>query len=240
MKNKILLTSLMLSSAFFIQCHAEEKEILFKDIPWGTSYKEAKNILSDNDWYVMHHDHMKTYSVDDILLGDYEGIDFDNAGFNMVAYPFSNNEIDVAGYTTSNLCLYLAFPVIDGKLIQDEENAMLYGARYEFEPEDFEKMYDDLTSKLSSLYGEPASLEEETDWLDIKTICTVWEGSNGTYVSLVGEDVDEEADLWDDSLCISYAWRGGDDLLTTASEALKNEALEKEASVYGNDDFSGL
>lgn len=155
-------------------------------------------------------------------------------------YPFSNKEIDVAGYTTSDLCLYLVFPVIDEKLVLDEENAMLYGARYEFEPENFEKMYDDLTNKLSSLYGEPVSREEDTDWIDIKEICTVWEGSNGTYVSLAGEDVDEEADLLGDSLCISYAWRGGDDLLMVASEALKNEALENEASVYGNDDVSGL
>lgn len=242
MKNSSILFALSASVLISITAYAEEdkKEILFRDINWGISYSEVKNILYEYDWYTMYHDSMMTRSVDEILLGDYKGIDFPNAGFNMIAMPFTDREVDVAGYITSGLDLYLAFPVIDGEMVQDEENAIFYGARYEFEPEDTEKMYGDLKNKLSSLYGEPIKDRSETDWIDIVTYTTVWEGANDTYVSLVADDVPNEEELWPDSLFISYAWGKGDDYLKSASDAISKKALEEEASAYGNENVDGL
>ena len=240
-KMKIIIT-LIASILLSVPACAEEedKEILFRDIEWGTSYSEVKSVLYEYDWYEMYYEMMKTYSVDEILLGDYEGIDFPNAGFNMIATPFTNKEIDVAGYVTSGFYLYLAFPVVNEKMVQDEENAIFYGARYEFEPENTEMMYNDLKNKLSSLYGEPVKDKSETDLLDIVTYTTVWEGVNETYVSLVTNDVSDEEELWPDSLCISYAWGKGDDYLKFASDAISKKALEEKVSAYGNENVDGL
>lgn len=65
MKKKVfasLLTAICLcgTTPVFAQT---DSEILFRDIPWGTSYADAKNILSDFDWYGLSFENMKTYPV---------------------------------------------------------------------------------------------------------------------------------------------------------------------------------
>lgn len=240
MKRKIAL-ALVISSITCATVWAEtDKEILFRDISWGITYSEACDLMPEFDWYTMYFDMMKTYSVDEIIYGDYEGIDFENSGINMTAIPFYNKEISVAGYTTSNINLYFSFPVINGIMEQDENNSIFYGARYEFEPENTDAMYDDLKTKLSSLYGNPIKEYNETDYLDIETTITVWEGANNTYVSLYADDVVDEVELWPDSLYISYAWGEGDAFLQAASDAVSAQAIEEESNIYGNDDLGGL
>lgn len=249
MKRALLI--LLLSTNFAISVFAEEvddsierenidNEIFFRDVPWGSTYSEVKSKLYEFDWYEMYFDYMKTHSVGDIIYGDYKGIDFINGGFNMTALPFSNKEINVAGYTTSDINLYFVFPITENGLEIIEDDAIFYGATYEFEPQDYESMYDDLREKLTSLYGEPIKEDKETDWLGIEETCTVWEGTNDVLVSLRGEDVENEEELWEDSLTINYAWKEGDNLLTAASEQMKKEALDEESNAYGNDDTSGL
>lgn len=233
----LLLTTHVIVSA---EENSEKKEIFFREIQWGSTYSEVKNQLYEFDWYEMYSDYMKTYSVGDIIYGDYKGIDFTNGGFNMVVHPFSNKETNVAGYTTSDINLYFSFPVTENGLEIIEDDAVFYGATYEFEPQDYDSMYADLTSKLTTLYGEPIKVEKETDWLGIEETCTVWEGTNDVLVSLRGEDVENEEELWEDSLTINYAWKEGDNLLTKASEQMKKEALDNESTAYGNDDVSGL
>ena len=80
----------------------------------------------------------------------------------------------------------------------------------------------------------------ETDYLDIETTITVWEGANNTYVSLYADDVVDEVELWPDSLYISYAWGEGDAFLQAASDAVSAQAIEEESNIYGNDDLGGL
>lgn len=243
MRKKIFLSAIMISTFLSINVLAEErseKEILFRDIPWGITYAEACDLMPEFDWYTMYFYMMKTYSVDEIIYGDYEGIDFENSGINMTAIPFYNKETSVAGYTTSNIDLYFSFPVINGIMAQDENNSIFYGARYEFEPENTDDMYDDLKTKLSSLYGNPIKEYSEADYLDIETTITVWEGANNTYVSLYADDVFDEVELWPDSLYISYAWGEGDAFLQAASDAVSAQAIEEESSIYGNDDLGGL
>lgn len=217
---------------------SEKKEIFFRDIQWGGTYSEVKNQLYEFSWSEMYFDYMKTYSVGDIIYGDYKGIDFANGGFNMVAHAY--DETNVAGYITSDITLYFSFPVTENGLEIIENEAIFYGATYEFEPQDYDSMYADLTSKLTTLYGEPIKVEKETDWLGIEETCTVWQGANDVLVSLRGEDVENEEELWEDSLTINYAWEEGDNLLTKASEQIKKEALDSESTAYGSDDVSGL
>lgn len=217
---------------------SEKKEILFRDVQWGNTYSEVKSQLYEFSWSEMHFDCMKTHSVGDIIYGDYKGIDFTNGGFNMVAYSY--NETNVAGYTTSDIALYFSFPVTENGIEIIEDDAVFYGATYEFEPQDYGSMYADLSSKLTTLYGEPIKVEKETDLLGIEETCTVWEGENNVLVSLRGEDMKNKEELWEDSLTINYAWKEGDNLLTKASEQMKKEALDSESTAYGNDDVSGL
>lgn len=215
-------------------------KMLFRDIPWGSTYRDVKNQLYEFDWYEMYSEYMQTYSVDDIIYGDYEGIKFDNSGFNMVSTPFTIKETNVAGYSTSDIMLYFAFPVTENGLEINTEDAIFYGATYEFKPKDYDNMYEDLRSKLASLYGVSIKTKKETDWLGIEETCNLWGVVGDVYISLRGKKVNDEESLSEDTITINYAWKDGDDLLEKASWQMEKEAIEKEAVAYGNKDTSGL
>lgn len=243
MKKKSLFIATILS-CIFINCFAygeTDQEILFRNVPWSTNYSEVQSLLPEFDWYAMSYEYMKTYSVDDVLLGDYEGIDFNNGGINMTAMPFTNKEIEVAGYTTCDIQLYFSYIPVDGKLTQDENDTALYAAMYEFTPQNLKEMSSDLIDKLSSLYGEPDDKFTSTDWLNLATTCITWNGANDTVVTLRAVDTSKDTtDLYDDELYISYAWRKGDELLQTASDTIDANNSAAEAENYGNGNTDGL
>lgn len=244
MKKKIFVslcvaTSLLTATPVFAET---DSEILFRDIPWGTSYADTQNILSDFDWYGLSFESMKTYPVLEVLTDDADGTDsFNNGGINMTAQPFSQKETDVAGYTTSDIQLFFAYTSVDGILQDDDTQTALYGARYEFEPQNLQSMYEDVKNKLVSLYGEPDDTTSDKNWLGIKYTYTWWYGANDSVVVLRGADSSEDTtDLYDDELWISYAWEKGDELLESIDNAVTQSNSDAEASVYGNGSTDGL
>lgn len=216
-------------------------EIVFREIPWGTSFPDVDENFASWDLWNISGDGYKTCSVDDILIGDYEGIDFEYSGINVISSAF-NGEQDVAGYKTTDIELYFAFlPSEEGYLTYDEKDTALYGAKYTFEPVDLEDMYNDLTEKLTNLYGEPDKVTYDTDLWDNKYTYTYWYGANNTELVLRGQNTENDTtDLNDDEIYITYAWREGDNLLKSASDAIKKEKRDKEKEAQGNGDANGL
>lgn len=210
-------------------------EILFRDIPWGTSYTEVDKTLSQFEMWNLSGDGYKTYSVDEVLLGDYKGINFECSDINIIANTYSG-EVDVAGYKTSETELYFAYVPVDGVLTKTEDDSSLYGARYVFEAQNLDEMYADLTRKLTSLYGAPSDVKKQGD----KYTYTYWYGANDTELVLKSTNWNDETGVFKDEIVIAYAWRKGDELLQNASDILKQEAIDKEAAVYGNDTTDGL
>lgn len=205
-----------------------EKEITFRDIPWGTAFPAVDEQLGSWELWNMNDELLKTYSADDILLGDYKGIDFEYSGMNIISNAF-NGEQSVAGYTTSGIKLYFAFLPVDGYLTYDESDTALYGAQYEFKPTNREEMYNDLTNKLSELYGEPAKVTDDSDMWGNAYTYTYWYGANDTELVLRCTDAtNDTTDFYDDEIFVSYVWRGGDDLLQQGSDAIKKEKSDKE------------
>lgn len=242
MKKRLFLFTTMFTIAVCSSTMAkeDEKEILFRDIPWGTSYTEVDSILSDLDIWNLSGEAFQTKSIEDIILGDYQGIDFEYSDINIIANAM-NGKIDVAGYTTDSVELYFAYVPNDGVLNKTEEESALYGAQYVFLPRNLKEMSDDLISKLSSLYGEPEDTFNDTDFLDLKYTYTYWKGANDTEVVLKTQDSSEDTtDLYDDEIVISYVWLKGDGLLQTASDTLAGTANANESAVYGNDLTNGL
>lgn len=219
----------------------EKPEIVFREIPWGTSFPEVDSSLASWDLWNISGEGYKTCSVDDILIGDYEGIDFEYSGINIISSAFKGEQ-DVAGYKTSDIDLYFVFlPNENGYLTYDEKDTALYGVQYMFEPVDLEDMYNDLTEKLTSLYGEPDKVTYDTDWLDIQYTYTYWYGANNTELVLRSQNSENDTtDLYEDEIYITYAWREGDNLLKNASDAVKKEKRDKEKEAQGNSDVNGL
>lgn len=217
------------------------EEITFRDVPWGSSYTEVNSLLSDLNLWNLVGELYRTYSVDEIILGDYEGLDFEINDINIIAYA-SNDEINVAGYTTDEICLFFSYVPVDGILTRSEEDSALYGARYRFEPNNLSEMTQDLTEKLSSLYGEPDEIKTDSHWLyNVQYEYIYWYGANDTEVVLKSVDASgDETDLYDDEIYISYVWTKGDELLQIASDTLSQNNKDAEAELYGNGSTDGL
>lgn len=217
-----------------------DKEILFRDIPWGMSYTDVDALHPEFELWNISGDSYVSPSVDAVLLDDnYEGIDFEYGDINILANAF-NEEIDVAGYTTKEMELYFAYTINDGTLNKTEQDSALYGATYRFEALDLESMSTDLLAKLTSLYGEPEKDTIDSDFMGNKYTFTYWYGANDTELVLKTRKTKEDRELYSDTISISYAWRKGDELLQAASDALKADAQSAEAGVYGNGDTNGL
>lgn len=240
-KKAILILSVLLSIAQCSSVYAEySEEILFRNTPWGISFTEADEIFGDFGIWNLSGEMMKTKSVDDIVIGDYEGIRFDNSEINIIANAH-NGETDVAGYTTSEICLYFAFLPVDGILTKSENDSAMYGAQYTFEPKNLNEMSNDLISKLTTLYGEPDKTTTRSDLWNVQYEYTYWYGANDTEAVLKKVDASEDTtDLYDDEIIISYVWKKGDELLQNASDTVTLNAQSKEADVYGNNSTNGL
>lgn len=243
MKKTLVLTTACCALLGMTVSAETDKEILFRDIAWGTNYSEVQQLLSDFDWYDMSFDYMNQYPVEEILTDNHEYFsdDYSNGGINMIALPFTKKETDVAGYTTSDIELFFSYIPVDGALSKEDTDTALYGARYEFSPKDLSAMSADLTEKLSSLYGEPDDISKATDLWGNKTAITRWYGANDTVVAL--RTLDSSGDttgLYDDELWISYAWEKGDDLLKDADNAVSALDAADEATNYGNGNTNGL
>ena len=75
-----------------------DKEITFRDIPWGTNYTDVDNTLGEFNLMKIAGEDYQTKSIDDIIYGDYQGIDFKYNDINIIGSSL-NNDVDVAGYT---------------------------------------------------------------------------------------------------------------------------------------------
>lgn len=218
----------------------KQTDILFMEIPWGTNYTTVDRDHGELNIWAISGENFKTYSIDDIVLGDYQGIDFEYTDINIIANALTG-EIDVAGYTTSKVVLYFAYIPVGGKLTKTEKDSALYGAQYVFEPKNLKVMSADLIEKLSLVYGKPDKETKDTDIWGNKYTYTWWYGPNNANIVLKQTDSSKDSTgFYSDEIIISYVWLKGDELLQNASDILKKEAIEKESESYGNNSTNGL
>lgn len=217
-----------------------EKEILFRDLKWGSSYPDIESQLGELTFMPLYGEAYQSPSVEAVLYGDYEGIDFEYTDINIIATSI-NGTIDVAGYDVEEVSLYFSYIPVDGVLTKEEKDTSFYGARYVIHPQDLEAVKNDLIDKLSSIYGEPLGNANDTDLYDNKYTYTSWAGQNETALVLKTRDAtNDTTDLYDNEITISYACNKGDIDLQTASDILKQEDIKKEKSVISNGTSDGL
>lgn len=216
-----------------------DKEILFKDIPWGTNYTDVDNILGEFNLLKIAGESFQTKSIDDIIYGDYKGIDFKYNDINIIGSSLDNN-VDVAGYTPEKIQVFLSYVPVNGIITHADEDSSLYGAQYEFLPINIDQMESDLKEKLSSLYGEPSEEKNDKDWLNTSMHYTFWYGANDTELVLKSVRPSKNDTFTENEIYISYIWKKGDELLQTAEDILANNASANEASVSGNGSTNGL
>ena len=234
----MLVVILLLSCVFAV---AEgPKPILFQNIPWGTDYTSVDNTLSDLKLWQIKGEAFDTKPMEDITWNRYIGkTKFEYTDINIIAHAF-NKEMNVAGYTTSDIVLYFAYTPVDGVLTHEDKDTALYGATYQFEPADTDSMVSDLKSKLISIYGEPNRAGSDTDFVKNSYEITVWTDTNGGVLVLGVQHAPSDSTLYKDTIWISYIYSEADNWLQAASDAEKAAALAAQSAVSGNGDVSGL
>lgn len=222
---------------------ATDEEILFRNVPWKTSYAEVKETLTEFDLHGNHGDTMDRRPLREVIE-DNRGSgakEFPLGGINIIARPFSNYEIQVAGYTTSNVQLFFAYTPDGDILPQDNEHSALYAARYEFEPMDLNTMANDLKTKLASLYGEPDDEKSRTDSSKREITCTYWNGANDSQVVLTTFDTSKSLFSFSkDELWIAYVYQKGDELLHIAEDTLSAQRIREENAIAESNNTDGL
>ena len=218
----------MLTLALSIAVPADEYEeqILFRGIEWGSNYNEAITDLGgismcdlrESEYWYSIKDYMNTESG----MSKYNG----TLGGYTYASASSLKDLSVAGYPIESLYMYFIYtPGEEGMLIKDTEHTKLVYAYYKIKPKDLEAAYDDLTTKLTSLYGDVDETDHSTFLIDDNQ--NLWYGANGTMVSVVSRDYNTTSTK---ELYIKYGFAGGDDLMKASYDALVLEESKKAAN----------
>ena len=205
-----------------------EPTILFRNNEWGSSLPEVLASFPDNvRFYNLDAD--SAYQVEKTIID--EGRQYYNGHVCGYTYARSSSLTDmkVAGYDVSGITLRFAWvPGDDGLIVEDQDHTALYYAKYEITPKDPEAVLADLTTKLSSLYGEPDATK--TSGSVIKETYTIWYGGEGSIVALVGRNYSSGSY----EIEIRYATTQGNEMLQTAYDALiLQETLDAATSVDG-------
>lgn len=205
----MLFAVLLVLSIINVAVPENAKEILFRGIPWGSTYNETVSALL-SDWGVRFREGeiitpRRIRSLINNSWSDY----YDNE-CGCYTYLATGSEIkQVAGYNVENVKLYFAFaPNDQGEIDQLPENTSFFLGQYTIKPKDLYAVYEDLKQKISSLYGKPA--KERSDGFIIHYKYCYWYGANDTMVVIVTDD------NWD-SIYINYVWNHGDDMLSLAN-----------------------
>ena len=214
-------------------------EILFRDIPWGTSSSEALETLQETGSWYLYENTTIPYRK---MMVDFSALEAVSNGGNKIA-SFS---LQVGGYNVFSTELYFAYKVKDGKI--DRTSDELYGATYSFDVVDHKTVYISLQEKLTELYGVgDESTSRSSGWMfggaysgsyKKQIYETTWFGSNGASVTLRREEMDREELKNYDQVILVYSSSNADDTLDNLQKALLQERTEEErknAVSNGND-----
>ena len=177
----------------------EPKEgIVFRGVSWHTAKREAEAAFGGSADYV--------YGSVSTTEGHNRGV---SGGYGLEAWY--RQDASVAGYSVSLTKISYVYPVVDGLLLRDDDSAILYMGYYRIgDLGDVGSAVNDLSTKLSGLYGSSSFVDSRYIWSDEK----------GNTIA-----------LWPltDSIVIKYWAYDTDELIAQAKLAVANERAEQEA-----------
>ena len=216
----------------FLFQRSYDKEILFRDTPWGISFTEATSLLPE----LGLRSYNSGYSIESIISDNYYAKQFEYTDIGIKGSAY-NDRMNIAGYQTTDIELYFAYLPTNGKLDRKDGNTALYAAKYVFEPVDVNAVEADLKNKLTSLYGAIDASDSDSGIFD-NTIWYIWRGADNTGVAM--SVLKSTTENWDDKIWLTYYKSDGDDWLQNASDAIKSELISKEQEAAANGGTSGL
>lgn len=221
MKKTTLLLSLMLIICWSSSAFAEsiyEKPILFRGIEWGTPYNEVVESYENKGETVWKPDGLDA----DFFNG--QAKHYGEVGFAMRSglpegETVAGYEVDYYDGVHFN---FVYTPDETGRLSEDKDHAVLCFASYMFDfggkIEEYNAALEDLTNKLTLLYGDIDS-EPSAGYGNR----AVWKGAEGTLVSLYCNRGSYLNGGYYYRIFIQYSFEGMEDLLQDAKAALDKD-----------------
>lgn len=211
---------------------ADDGIIRFRGIRWYSTKKDVENYLLENGagnggWSSSNNDIYRMSGIDytNVTMGDDR---VDGGG-----YKGWYSGISVAGYEASSTYACYIYPLNeDGSVKLSEDDAQFYFGWYTFTQDDYTditSLYDDLKTKLCSLYGD--GQENETKY----HITTLWKDVENNQVRLL---MDSDASY----ITLGYMAAGADERMDEMQKALDvmNSQKEAEEREENKDNTSGL
>ena len=219
MRKVLAILSLVIVLFSFTFCSAEkiqttDKEIVFMGFEFGTPYSAVQKSLKTMNAYPFKNEYVNLSSglslyADKEIFSDIIPYRKSEKIMGISQRPMMSTTGDkVAGYDIGSIYLqYAPFDLNNLKTIKDENSYSLIGGTYVFQFSNAQpyantgretnnpyadgmKMFDDLKSKLSVLYGEPItrygekSSKDNTTGKEYKTTYCLWLGANNSGVLL--------------------------------------------------------
>lgn len=207
-----------------------ENLILFRGIKWYTSKRETEQKLY-SEGASSHGILGSSENLYRMSATDYSSVTMGSDRVDEGGYRGWYAGISVAGYNVDDTYACYVYPIQDGKIIHDDELAELYFGWYTFKNEyaDHQAIYDDLSTKLTSIYG-----EGDIDSTKYHTT-TTWKDIQGNYIRLL---INADKDY----VTLGYMAADGENRLDAMAKALQDEqaTIEKEEREKNTSDTSGL
>ena len=168
--------------------------ITFRSVPWGSTRAEAEAIIGPSS------------STNANITVRRSTVNTDGVGIRTTYKNWT-----VAGYQTHSAEFNYVYPVVDGMLLRDNNLAVLYLGEYQFwDIGDVNAVMEDLTAKLSGLYG----------------ACTVGSGDKRTWTDAYGNSI--ELSYVGNRIYLLYFSAEAENLLGAAKQAIADERAEQE------------
>jgi len=194
---------------------AETQKITFRNLEWYGTFKDIDAQLADEGITY------SSWNVDDCVyrlsrvdfINVWDGSDYVEGAGLTIRY----SGVEVAGYTPSDTYACYMYPIENNAIVRDDEQAQFYFAWYAFDDNDYKDiagLYDDLYTKLQSIYGEGQTVEEYHTYI-------LWTDSEGNRLKLISNDDRTYAML-------GYMAAGGDEKVDALEELVTAEAVAGE------------
>ena len=211
------------------QAFVPNPPILFRNIPWGANMPEAQNAGSfdpeDTKAHFNYPSEGKEANTVSLLNG------FSARSTVSTCWKVLLLDVDnVAGYTPWSMCLYFAYNVNDGAVSVVPEDCQFVLGQYEFHMEKatVQAAVNDITEKLTSIYGKPSRKgrpDKKSD-MDFGVTHTTWEDDYGNRIVL-------SSSRYSSSFQISYVWNKADELLNEVYQLQTENAPSIEGNLNG-------
>ena len=255
--------ALIVSVLMLVSASACADEVMFRDIPWGSSVETLEKILKSDNVIINSSDGLavpypalfKISQSKRSFASVQEGVNQSREQIGWFTVAYFITPIKVGGYEVENISAYSVYGLSDGEITKAKQDSSFYAAEYMFNVRDKEAAYKDLKEKLSILYGD-ATETEDSDVLtsfssdtpatmNAKMYTAIWNISKDDVSVILnmecndGAENDINASVWYNSLTLSYVKTSYESQIRQVDDIMGSylDNAEKENAVS---DFDGL